>query len=1342
MSSYVSRLLADRLASSGPIRGYEATDVLAALLLTDISGFTAYVEQVSASHPTGLEDLARDFDTYFADLVGLVYGHGGDVLAIAGDAFFSYWPVEAERDLPDAVMRAAEAGLAIQAGLGGAQRRAVHRFQTRAGVSAGGLRIAFVGGVGDRWELMPVGSPIDDVARAERLAPAGAVAIAAPAWELVLSWCEGRELHDGVVELMSVHRPVGPMPASSLTAPDPPDELLAPFVPLSVRRRQLAADTEWMQEKRRVTVVMTNLVTAGADDGDLELRHLGVRAFQRVMARFEGAAKLLVDNKGVTLSGVFGLPPRAHPDDARRAVTAAETIRRELEDIGLLCTIGIATGRAFCGVFGSDLRREYTLHGEVINMAARLMEVSRGEILCADATVGAARDSVTFDALEPVSLRGRAEPVGVHRASRARPPENARESAMVGREAERALFARRLDSLVAGGETSVLAVEGEAGLGKSRLVAEAVRIAGARGVRVLATAADPVESATSYYAWRSIFTDVLGVTPATMADPHALDVPCDPHLRRLRPLLSSIVAVGIPDNELTAAMDGNVRAENTKLLLASILRSLTAAAPALIVVEDAHWLDSNSWALLLEVARSVPGALLAVTTRPMAEPPEPYARLRELASTEVLVLDPLSAGEIRTLVQQRLGVSVLPAELTGFVDDRVAGHPFFCEQLVQTLREGGLVQVQDGTVVVGDLDSLDVPATIEGAVLSRVDRLTAGQLLCLKVGAVIGRSFLSRTVIDTLPVPDERAAVPTHLDTLAGLDLTTRDGAVAELAYLFRHQITRDVAYELLTIGHRRQLHRAVAEWHERAYPGEEQAPHFALLAHHWARANDPDKAVTYLERAGRQALRGGAFREALLFLNAAAEVEGAHPDPIRDALCLKGVGTAHYFLGDFDRSRECLAGAVAKLAAPFPSTRLGIARGLAGAVGTQAAHLLRPARYRGRRAADRELIAEALGCYKIIGQIGYLGGEPTPTLIYGTLAGLNLGEEAGPSPDLARMLIHAATASSIIGLQAQADRYAARAIAMVDAGAQREASAYVWNVWAVIAAHRGQWTRAEAANTTALERLGEIGDFNLEAEVWQTRSAIYICSGAFGAAETAWRRHRELAERKGNAQNLCWSRLDEAETRVGRDEIAGAAAALEAALAIPTAANDGSSTIEKHYATALVRAAQGHYDEAIAAADAIMAIIARQPPAAFHYVDFCAGAVRVYFDALEDGRCNRAAVLRNAERGCKLVRRNSRPFGNVRSRRWLLQGLLDWEQDRPERAHAAWRRAEATAVSMDMPYERARAQYEIARHGGAGARREALLADAAATLERLGALEMLRRVRDAQAPGQAEEGT
>ena len=130
------------------------------------------------------------------------------------------------------------------------------------------------------------------------------------------------------------------------------------------------------------------------------------------MARFEGAAKVLVDNKGVTLSGAFGLPPRAHPDDARRAVTAAETLRRELEDDRSACTVGVATGRAFCGVFGSDLRREYTLHGEVVNLAARAHGGQRGrDPLLRTRPRSAAHESVGFEALEPVTLKGRAEPV-------------------------------------------------------------------------------------------------------------------------------------------------------------------------------------------------------------------------------------------------------------------------------------------------------------------------------------------------------------------------------------------------------------------------------------------------------------------------------------------------------------------------------------------------------------------------------------------------------------------------------------------------------------------------------------------------------------------------------------------------------------------------------------------------------------------------------------------------------------------------------------------------------------------------------------------------------------------
>ena len=262
----------------------------------------------------------------------------------------------------------------------------------------------------------------------------------------------------------------------------------------------------------------------------------------------------------------------------------------------------------------------------------------------------------------------------------------------------------------------------------------------------------------------------------------------------------------------------------------------------------------------------------------------------------------------------------------------------------------------------------------------------------------------------------------------------------------------------------------------------------------------------------------------------------------------------------------------------------------------------------------------------------------------------------------------------------------------MVDAGAQREASAYVWNVWAVIHAHRGDWARAEKANATALERLGEVGDFNLEAEVWQMRSAIYLGSGAFGSAESAWSRHRSLAERKRNPQNLCWSLLDEAETRVGRDETEAAARALDAALAIPTAPNDGSSTIEKHFATAVVRAAQRRWPEAIASADAIIDMLERQPPSAFHYVDFCAGAVGVYFDALEDGAATaprRCAGRSAAARSCAAPRASSAACA---SRRWLLEGLLSGPRETTPR------RASAGAAPRRSPCARAAASSSPAR--------------------------------------------
>ena len=243
-----------------------------------------------------------------------------------------------------------------------------------------------------------------------------------------------------------------------------------------------------------------------------------------------------------------------------------------------------------------------------------------------------------------------------------------------------------------------------------------------------------------------------------------------------------------------------------------------------------------------------------------------YEAVRALGSGEPVRLSSLTPEHTAALVRQRLGVSAVPATLTRFIEDRVAGHPYFCEALVKTMQESGIVRVHDGKAVLGDFEGMDIPATVEGAVLSLVDRLTRHQQLSLKVAAVVGRAFSARAVIEAYPVSGERGSVPDDLRVLEKLELIEPEPSASEPMYVFRHDIAREVTYKLLTESQLRPLHRAVAEWYERTHSREELDLQSALLAYHWTRADDRARAVPYLENAGRGALRSGAFREAAQF--------------------------------------------------------------------------------------------------------------------------------------------------------------------------------------------------------------------------------------------------------------------------------------------------------------------------------------------------------------------------------------------------------------------------------------------------------------------------------------------
>jgi predicted ATPase/class 3 adenylate cyclase len=941
LASYVPGLIIQRLAANPtPITAPISEHFPAAVLFADISGFTALTEHLAQQGPAGAEVLTRELNTYFGQLIDLITTHGGDVIKFAGDALTAVWPAAIGSDLealPLAAQQAAACTLAIQAALQDYQTRDGHTLAVRMGLGAGNIALMHVGGVYGRWEFVITGPPLSQVSQAQAHAQPSEVIVSPEAWAFLQSHCIGQRMLDDYVRLEAMETKLDQPVARSQVLPAEVATALRAYIPGAILSRLAAGQSGWLAELRRVTVLFINLPDLTYRTS-LDQAQAVMQALQTALYHYEGSLNRIgVDDKGPMLLAALGLPPLAHEDDAARGVQAALAMQAALRDLGWRCAIGITTGRAFCGSVGNAARREYTMMGDMVNLAARLMQAAGAakdrraatggkdlrdfenledldaSILCDEATYQAAQSQIAFESLPPINVKGKAQPIPIYRpsaispfAAQTRTPKP--QTQMVGRAAERMTLVDYLQKLQRG-HNGVLIIEGEAGIGKSRLVAEALAQAQAMNVPCLVGAGDAIEKSSTYHAWQPIFRDLLGLAEGldTQAAYQALQARLtvlSPSLAEQTPLLSAVLPFEFPDNDLTRTWQGQARAERTRALLAQILARTYAAAPLLLVLEDAHWLDSASWALLADVRRAVQPLLLLLAARPpstvqaatTAESlPTEYQRLLAAPGTQLLKLAALPAEDILNLVCQQLGVTVVPEVVANFIQEKAEGHPFFSEELALALRDAGLIELVDGqcrlAAGVTDLHSLAFPDTLQGVITSRIDRLTPPQQLALKVASVIGRVFALRILREVHPIEADKPALPVYLETLERLDLTPLENPEPELAYIFKHVITQEVAYNLMAFSQRRQLHQAVAEWYERTHNGE-LAPFFPILAHHWQmvaedQRADPaivSKAIEYLHKAGEQAVHRSANVEAISHLSMALELLTTLPEaPERD---------------------------------------------------------------------------------------------------------------------------------------------------------------------------------------------------------------------------------------------------------------------------------------------------------------------------------------------------------------------------------------------------------------------------------------------------------------------------
>jgi predicted ATPase/class 3 adenylate cyclase len=836
----------------------------AVVLFADIVGFTPMSEAFGRTGDQGAEELTRILNGWFDRMAHEVSRYGGVIADFAGDALVAVFRYDGHTRRAT-LRRAVQCALDMQAAM--ADFRAIRTpygsfsVTMKVGLGDGPMLVAVMGIPDVRLVCVLAGPAHDRAIEAERHAGSGEVLLP----EELLRARAGIEVSQRrgrwglVARLRRPPEPVRPRRHDELE--EIPGDRLVPFLHPAIAERLRLGRRDLVNEHRKVTVAfvgLADLEATVASSVDALQRTL-VAALQ-VVADYDGYLhQVATGDKGTLLIVYFGAPV-SHEDDEERAVRCCLDLLR-LPNGPVRASV--TTGFVYCGEAGSDSRRVYTVMGDSVNLAARLMEAAQPRQLLVDqSTHHRIRDTALGTPLEPLTVKGKTGTLAVWSVAAVREAAGLPSSAVpaepvVGRKVE----LTRLRSLVRrahSGAGQVAGITGEAGIGKSRLAAEVARMARAQGFTVYGGACRSHGTSTSYLVWRSIWRDLLELDTAAPLPVQQAHVTTQvarhtPGGAAQAPLLAPILNLPMPDSELTASLDPHERDELLRVLLRDFLQERVRRGPVLLLLEDCHWIDRASRGLLGFVARTMADQAVLIVATARMDSASPFSELASLEWFTEIRLPELPASAAEALVAQRLRRRYgeergLAADVVRRLADRGEGNPFFLEELVAFLH-GRDVDPGDSRALAG----LELPPSLQRLMMARIDQLTEGEKATIKVASVIGRRFRAGWISGAYPAAGSPEEVARHLEHLAELDLTPLRTPDRDPEYGFRHAITQEAAYHSLTLDLRQTLHERVGELVEASY-ADRLAQYVDVLAYHYGRSRRVDKQRVWYRAAGDSA--------------------------------------------------------------------------------------------------------------------------------------------------------------------------------------------------------------------------------------------------------------------------------------------------------------------------------------------------------------------------------------------------------------------------------------------------------------------------------------------------------
>ncbi len=640
--------------------------------------------------------------------------------------------------------------------------------------------------------------------------------------------------------------------------------LLQDYIPAQLAKKILNAGKKIESERRHVTILfaeVTGFAALSEKNVDLEvvsgLLNDCLKSLISVVVKYEGAVDKFV---GDGIMAIFGAP-LAHENDPEQAVRCALEMKAEIAKFNhhgttpLPVPIGfrgaLHSGIVIAGNVGNDLRMNYSVVGDTVTLASRLIELAQpGEIYMSAATHSLIKGAALAEGPIPVAIKDRSETLGVYKLRLLRDQAGSQgvtgsQDEFVGRVREMQILRQALDDVSSLKHVSLF-IRGEAGVGKSRLKSELLSIARGRGFAIVEGKCSSFETTTPYYVWNTLLKSLLRLElDASEHDARARLHECVESfsLQEDEPYLGTLLSLRY--EQILFEVE-ELRKRRMFEALAHLLNEFASRTNTVFILEDLHWIDPFSEELLENIFSSTvktPALLVSVFR-------DEYVNARRFTHLGTIIdLNRLAKPEAVMLMKRRLGVDAIPQEVEAAVLKRSEGNPFFIQEILKTLVDHGIIEIRNSKVeILSDNVEAGIPPTIQGVIMSRIDRLRGSSKDALLAASVIGREF-SKPILEKVHQRDDMSK---YLRELQAVELILEKDESRKLEYFFKHYLIQDVAYNTILHARRKELHALIAQSIESLY-ADRLVEFYELIAFHYEKAEQWDKAAEYLSRSGHK---------------------------------------------------------------------------------------------------------------------------------------------------------------------------------------------------------------------------------------------------------------------------------------------------------------------------------------------------------------------------------------------------------------------------------------------------------------------------------------------------------